>query len=321
MHAQLACHLAIGIVPDSASRTASRRNCSSNACRPRRFISHLLPRISIEALEVSTQPGEVHPSWDASSGHTAPRAIGSSGFGRIDGNTDGHDCGVSVSSAQSEPAGEYHRRQHRNPGQRFPHLRSAADRAGTAACFARVLVLRDHRNGMHLDHRLAGMDLVGRQGRSEFAANCPRTGSCDHHFLTHRVVFSPGRAVDSTSRQGRGRSASARESPNGGRASSPWRFRVGVGVRETGPRSYGSGGWRAINGYTSVARRRVRRGSCDCRRRVPLRGRYSCEGFGPRVTTANRFATWYGARAFRLRLRFTREISRGVASACAAGSA
>jgi hypothetical protein len=27
------------------------------------------------------------------------------------------------------------------------------------------------------------MDLVGRQGRSEFAADCPQTGTCDHHFL------------------------------------------------------------------------------------------------------------------------------------------
>jgi hypothetical protein len=37
---------------------------------------------------------------------------------------------------------------------------------------------------MHVDHHLAGMDLVGRQGRSEFEADCPQTGSCDQHFLT-----------------------------------------------------------------------------------------------------------------------------------------
>src|SRR6185437_5342737 len=44
---------------DSVSRIASRRNSSLYAFGPRFFIPHLLPRISIEALEVSTKPGEL----------------------------------------------------------------------------------------------------------------------------------------------------------------------------------------------------------------------------------------------------------------------
>src|SRR5688500_1862140 len=44
----------------STSRTASRRNSSLYAVRPRFFfMPHLLPRISLEAVEVSTKPGEV----------------------------------------------------------------------------------------------------------------------------------------------------------------------------------------------------------------------------------------------------------------------
>jgi hypothetical protein len=42
------------------SRTAARRNSSVYADRPRLFvIGHLLPRISAEAIEVSTKPGKV----------------------------------------------------------------------------------------------------------------------------------------------------------------------------------------------------------------------------------------------------------------------
>src|SRR5262249_38878482 len=42
------------------SRTASRRNSSANCSGPRLRIDHPLPRISFEASEVSTKPGEVH---------------------------------------------------------------------------------------------------------------------------------------------------------------------------------------------------------------------------------------------------------------------
>ena len=46
---------------DLTRRTASRRNSSVYAVRPRFFfMTHLLPRISIKAVEVSTNPGEVH---------------------------------------------------------------------------------------------------------------------------------------------------------------------------------------------------------------------------------------------------------------------
>jgi hypothetical protein len=52
-------HLFVG--SSSISRTASRRNSSVYADRPRLFvIVHLLPRISAEAIEVSTKPGKVH---------------------------------------------------------------------------------------------------------------------------------------------------------------------------------------------------------------------------------------------------------------------
>jgi hypothetical protein len=47
------------LVPASASRTASRRNSSLYAFGPRFVMPHLLPRISIEALEVSTKSGEL----------------------------------------------------------------------------------------------------------------------------------------------------------------------------------------------------------------------------------------------------------------------
>src|SRR6476661_8891882 len=48
-----------GLAPVSVSRTAS---CRYSALNRGRFgpIPHLLPRISIEALEVSTKPGELH---------------------------------------------------------------------------------------------------------------------------------------------------------------------------------------------------------------------------------------------------------------------
>ena len=44
----------------------------------------------------------------------------------------------------------------------FPDFPSAFGRMGQAACFSRVLVLRNHRNCGHLGHHLAGVDLVRR---------------------------------------------------------------------------------------------------------------------------------------------------------------
>src|SRR6185437_8403963 len=51
---------------DSVSRVASRRNSSLYAFCPRFVMPHLLPRISIEALEVSTKSGELHISVPSS---------------------------------------------------------------------------------------------------------------------------------------------------------------------------------------------------------------------------------------------------------------
>ena len=42
----------------------------------------------------------------------------------------------------------------------LPALASAKDKGRQAACFSRVLVLRNDRNCVHLGHHLAGVDLV-----------------------------------------------------------------------------------------------------------------------------------------------------------------
>ena len=55
---------------------------------------------------------------------------------------------------------EYHRGCHFDPCKRFPDVRCASGRDGPAACFSRVLVLRNDRNCGHLGHHLAGVDLV-----------------------------------------------------------------------------------------------------------------------------------------------------------------
>jgi hypothetical protein len=46
------------------------------------------------------------------------------------------------------------------PCKRVPHLRSASGRMGQAACFSRVLVLRNDRDRGHLGHRVESVDLV-----------------------------------------------------------------------------------------------------------------------------------------------------------------
>src|SRR6185437_2165977 len=53
---------------DSVSRIASRRNSSLYAFGPRFFMPHLLPRISIEALEVSTKSGELQVPHSTAAG-------------------------------------------------------------------------------------------------------------------------------------------------------------------------------------------------------------------------------------------------------------
>ena len=67
---------------------------------------------------------------------------------------------IAIASFSGEPAGEYHRRQHRDPGQRCSDLHSTSGRVGPAARFAGVLVLRNARNGLHRVHRLEGVDVV-----------------------------------------------------------------------------------------------------------------------------------------------------------------
>ena len=74
---------------------------------------------------------------------TPPRASGARWFGGLDGNTYRDDCRLSTASRSGEPPGEYHRRHHRDPGQRFSDVHSTPCRMGTAAGFAGVLVLRN----------------------------------------------------------------------------------------------------------------------------------------------------------------------------------
>jgi hypothetical protein len=75
--------------------------------------------------------------------HSSLSPMGSDGFSGLDGNTHRHDSGLSTASVSNEPAGEYHRGLYYDPCKRFPDLRSASGRAGPAACFCRVPVLRN----------------------------------------------------------------------------------------------------------------------------------------------------------------------------------
>ena len=61
--------------------------------------------------------------------------------------------------------------------ERFPDLRSASGRMGQAACFRRVLVLRNDRDRVHLDHHLAGVDLVRGQAGGRFGARHRQGGT------------------------------------------------------------------------------------------------------------------------------------------------
>ena len=121
----------------------------------------------------------------------ASPTMGSAWVSGPDGNTHRHDSGVSTASASSEPAGEYHRTVSSDSStvisMQFVYL--LASGAWHEHMFASVHFLRGDRNGMHLDHHLEGVDLVGVEAA----------------VSSERIVGNPEVAASETGLNARGR--------------------------------------------------------------------------------------------------------------------